>query len=78
MYYILKSCTPYEVFVRIFVFWYKQVIDYFSLPVGNPVAEGRRALIRNMWSERIKGAKQNIEVNVLWDHSIGCRQLPSY
>lgn len=40
-----------------------QVIDYCTLPVGNPVAEGRRALIRNMWTERIQGAKRNVEVN---------------
>lgn len=31
--------------------------------MGNPVAEGRRALVRNMWNERIKGAKRNVEVN---------------
>ncbi|XP_052193242.1 serine/threonine-protein kinase TOR isoform X2 [Diospyros lotus] len=50
----------------------EEVIDYFSLPVGNPVAEGRRALIRNMWSERIKGAKQNIEV---WQAFLAVRTL---
>lgn len=33
--------------------------------MGNPVAEGRRALIRNMWNERIKGTKRNVEVNIL-------------
>ena len=33
--------------------------------MGNPVAEGRRALIRNMWNERIKGAKRNVEVNTI-------------
>ncbi|EEF44131.1 fkbp-rapamycin associated protein, putative [Ricinus communis] len=40
----------------------EEVIDYCTLPVGNPVAEGRRALIRNMWTERIQGAKRNVEV----------------
>ncbi|KAL3614293.1 hypothetical protein CASFOL_042367 [Castilleja foliolosa] len=35
----------------------EEVIDYCTLPIGNPVAEGRRVLIRNMWSKRIKGAK---------------------
>ncbi|KAA8545738.1 hypothetical protein F0562_020811 [Nyssa sinensis] len=40
----------------------EEVIDYCTLPVGNPVAEGRRALIRNMWNERIKGTKRNVEV----------------
>ncbi|PPD85571.1 hypothetical protein GOBAR_DD17494 [Gossypium barbadense] len=39
----------------------EEVIDYCTLPVGNPVAEGRRALIRNMWTERIQGAKCNVE-----------------
>lgn len=42
-----------------------QVIDYCTLPVGNPVAEGRRAIIRNMWTERIQGAKRNVEVYAL-------------
>ncbi|XP_059653076.1 serine/threonine-protein kinase TOR-like isoform X1 [Cornus florida] len=41
----------------------EEVIDYCTLPpLGNPVADGRRALIRNMWNERIKGAKRNVEV----------------
>ncbi|KAF2294310.1 hypothetical protein GH714_009143 [Hevea brasiliensis] len=39
----------------------EEVIEYWTLPVGNPVAEGRRALIRNMWTERIQGAKRNVE-----------------
>lgn len=43
----------------------QKVIDYCTLPVGNPVAEGRRALIRNMWNERIKGTKRNVEVNTV-------------
>ncbi|KAK2968912.1 hypothetical protein RJ640_018604 [Escallonia rubra] len=40
----------------------EEVINYCTLPVGNSVAEGRRALIRNMWNERIKGAKRNVEL----------------
>ncbi|XP_010245613.1 PREDICTED: serine/threonine-protein kinase TOR isoform X2 [Nelumbo nucifera] len=40
----------------------EEVIDYCTLPAGNPVAEGRRALVRNMWTERIQGAKRNVEV----------------
>lgn len=47
---------------------YLQVIDYYTLPVGNTVAEGRRALIRNMWTDRIKGVKRNVEV--LFEESI--------
>jgi hypothetical protein len=42
-----------------------QVIDYCTMPLGNSIAEGRRELIRNMWKERIKGAKQNVEVVAL-------------
>ncbi|KAJ6385559.1 hypothetical protein OIU77_028693 [Salix suchowensis] len=40
----------------------EEVIDYCTLPEGNPVAEGRQALVRNMWTERIQGAKRNVEV----------------
>ncbi|XP_054777757.1 serine/threonine-protein kinase TOR isoform X2 [Prosopis cineraria] len=40
----------------------EEVIDYCTLPIGDPVAEGRRALIRNMWTQRIQGAKRNVEV----------------
>jgi FKBP12-rapamycin complex-associated protein len=50
----------------------EEVIDYCSLPVGNPMAEGRRALIRNMWNERIKGAKRNVEV---WQALLAVRAL---
>ncbi|KAF3971928.1 hypothetical protein CMV_004520 [Castanea mollissima] len=50
----------------------EEVIDYCTLPVGNPVAEGRRALIRNMWNERIKGVKQNVEV---WQALLTVRAL---
>ncbi|KAL3621059.1 hypothetical protein CASFOL_035971 [Castilleja foliolosa] len=50
----------------------EEVIDYCTLPIGNPVAEGRRVLIRNMWSERIKGAKRNIEV---WQALLAVRSL---
>lgn len=40
----------------------EEVIDYCTLPVGNPVAEERRSLIRSMWTERIQGTKRNVEV----------------
>ncbi|KDP44557.1 hypothetical protein JCGZ_16390 [Jatropha curcas] len=50
----------------------EEVIDYCTLPVGNPVAEGRRALIRNMWTERIQGAKSNVEV---WQGILAVRAL---
>ncbi|KAJ4958930.1 hypothetical protein NE237_026041 [Protea cynaroides] len=50
----------------------EEVIDYCTLPVGNHVAEGRRALIRNMWSERIQGAKRNVEV---WQALLAVRAL---
>ncbi|XP_058190488.1 serine/threonine-protein kinase TOR [Rhododendron vialii] len=50
----------------------EEVIDYCTLPLGNPVAEGRRALIRNMWNERIKGTKRNVEV---WQALLDVRAL---
>ncbi|KAB2095069.1 hypothetical protein ES319_A01G009900v1 [Gossypium barbadense] len=50
----------------------EEVIDYCTLPMGNPVAEGRRALIRNMWTERIQGAKRNVEV---WQVLLAVRAL---
>ncbi|KAG6571908.1 Serine/threonine-protein kinase TOR, partial [Cucurbita argyrosperma subsp. sororia] len=50
----------------------EEVIDYCTLPVGNSVAEGRRALIRNMWTERIQGAKRNVEV---WQAVLAIRAL---
>ncbi|XP_047315173.1 serine/threonine-protein kinase TOR isoform X1 [Impatiens glandulifera] len=50
----------------------EEVIDYCTLPAVNPVAEGRRALIRNMWNDRIKGAKQNVEV---WQVILAVRAL---
>ncbi|CAA0807435.1 Serine/threonine-protein kinase TOR [Striga hermonthica] len=50
----------------------EEVIDYCTLPAGNPVSEGRRALIRNMWSERIRGAKRNVEV---WQALLSVRSL---
>ncbi|RWR77912.1 serine/threonine-protein kinase TOR isoform X2 [Cinnamomum micranthum f. kanehirae] len=44
----------------------EEVIDYCTLPigigVGVDVAERRKALLRNMWTERIHGAKRNVEV----------------
>ncbi|XP_056160919.1 serine/threonine-protein kinase TOR isoform X2 [Syzygium oleosum] len=50
----------------------EEVIDYSTLPLGNHVAEGRRALIRNMWTERIKGVKRNVEV---WQGLLAVRAL---
>lgn len=50
----------------------EEVIEYCTLPLANPVAEGRRALIRNMWNERIKGAKRNVEV---WHVLLAVRAL---
>ncbi|KAL3747797.1 hypothetical protein ACJRO7_016586 [Eucalyptus globulus] len=50
----------------------EEVIEYCTLPVGNSVAEGRRALIRNMWTERIKGVKRNVEV---WQGLLAVRTL---
>ncbi|KAG9155854.1 hypothetical protein Leryth_004105 [Lithospermum erythrorhizon] len=50
----------------------EEVIDYCTLPMGNPVAEGRKNLIRNMWNERIKGAKRNVEV---WQALLAVRAL---
>ncbi|KAL6517525.1 hypothetical protein OROMI_033226 [Orobanche minor] len=50
----------------------EEVIDYCTLPVANPVSEGRRVLIRNMWNERIKGAKRNVEV---WQALLAVRSL---
>ncbi|XP_042010237.1 serine/threonine-protein kinase TOR-like isoform X1 [Salvia splendens] len=50
----------------------EEVMDYCTLPVGNTVAEGRRDLIRNMWNERIKGAKRNVEV---WQALLAVRSL---
>ncbi|BFG42177.1 hypothetical protein CerSpe_284510 [Prunus speciosa] len=50
----------------------EEVIDYCTLPLGNTVAEGRRALIRNMWNERIQGAKRNVEV---WQALLAVRAL---
>ncbi|KAH7835891.1 hypothetical protein Vadar_030886 [Vaccinium darrowii] len=50
----------------------EEVIDYCTLPLGNPVAEGRRAVIRKMWNERIKGTKRNVEV---WQALLAVRAL---
>ncbi|KAF8410288.1 hypothetical protein HHK36_002814 [Tetracentron sinense] len=50
----------------------EEVIDYCTLPVENTVAEGRRALIRNMWTERIQGTKRNVEV---WQALLAVRAL---
>ncbi|KAG1342788.1 serine/threonine-protein kinase TOR [Cocos nucifera] len=50
----------------------EEVIDYCTLPVGNSVADGRRELMRNMWNERIRGAKRNVEV---WQVLLAVREL---
>lgn len=50
----------------------EEVIDYCTLPVGNPVTEGRRALIRNMWTQRIHGVKRNVE---FWQALLAVRAL---
>lgn len=50
----------------------EEVIDYCTLPAANPVAEARKALIRNMWTERIQGAKRNVEV---WQELLSVRAL---
>ncbi|KAJ4716092.1 Serine/threonine-protein kinase TOR [Melia azedarach] len=50
----------------------EEVIDYCTLPMGNSVAEGRQALIRNMWTERIQGTKRNVEV---WQVLLAVRAL---
>lgn len=44
-------------------FSFSQVIDYCTLPIGDRVAEERRTLIRNMWTQRIEGVKSNVEVS---------------
>nr|GEW20723.1 serine/threonine-protein kinase TOR isoform X2 [Tanacetum cinerariifolium] len=50
----------------------EEVIDYRTLPDSNSATEGRRALIRNMWNERIKGTKRNVEV---WQALLAVRSL---
>lgn len=60
----LYQCLFYRA-VLVINMVFDQVIDYCTLPIGNPVAEGRRALIRNMWTDRIQGAKRNVEVYTL-------------
>ncbi|XP_057450319.1 serine/threonine-protein kinase TOR isoform X2 [Lotus japonicus] len=50
----------------------EEVIDYRTLPIGDRVAEERRALIRNMWTQRIEGAKSNVEV---WQALLAVRAL---
>ncbi|CAM8904260.1 unnamed protein product [Rhodiola kirilowii] len=50
----------------------EEVIDYCTLPEGNPVAERRRTLIHNMWTDRIQGAKRNVEV---WQALLAVRAL---
>uniref|UniRef100_A0A452YXN2 non-specific serine/threonine protein kinase n=1 Tax=Aegilops tauschii subsp. strangulata TaxID=200361 RepID=A0A452YXN2_AEGTS len=50
----------------------EEVIDYCTLPMESPIADGRRELIRNMWNERIKGTKRNVEV---WQALLAVREL---
>ncbi|XP_027913313.1 serine/threonine-protein kinase TOR isoform X1 [Vigna unguiculata] len=50
----------------------EEVIDYRTLPVGDRVSDERRALIRNMWTQRIQGAKSNVEV---WQALLAIRAL---
>ncbi|RID56915.1 hypothetical protein BRARA_F00328 [Brassica rapa] len=50
----------------------EEVIEYCTLPMGNTIAEERRALIRNMWTQRIQGSKRNVEV---WQSLLAVRAL---
>ncbi|CAN8288398.1 unnamed protein product [Cochlearia groenlandica] len=50
----------------------EEVIEYYSLPVGNTIAEERRSLIRKMWNRRLQGAKRNVEV---WQALLAVREL---
>ncbi|KAK0607667.1 hypothetical protein LWI29_018339 [Acer saccharum] len=50
----------------------EEVIDYCTLPLANSVAEERRSIIRNMWTERIQGTKRNVEV---WQALLAVRAL---
>ncbi|XP_010557538.1 PREDICTED: serine/threonine-protein kinase TOR isoform X2 [Tarenaya hassleriana] len=50
----------------------EEVIEYCTLPMGNPIAEERRALVRNMWTQRIQGTKRNVEV---WQALLAIRAL---
>uniref|UniRef100_A0A6N2LXY0 Serine/threonine-protein kinase TOR n=1 Tax=Salix viminalis TaxID=40686 RepID=A0A6N2LXY0_SALVM len=50
----------------------EEVIDYCTLHGGDPVGDGRRALVQNMWTERIRGAKRNVEV---WQLLLAVRAL---
>uniref|UniRef100_A0A0D9WE66 Serine/threonine-protein kinase TOR n=1 Tax=Leersia perrieri TaxID=77586 RepID=A0A0D9WE66_9ORYZ len=50
----------------------EEVIDYCTLPMESPIADSRRELIRNMWNERIKGTKRNVEV---WQALLAVREL---
>jgi len=51
-------------------FLFYQVIDYRTLPTGDRVSDERRALTRNMWTQRIQGAKSNVEVEWLFLHKM--------
>ncbi|KAJ6299158.1 hypothetical protein OIU76_020180 [Salix suchowensis] len=50
----------------------EEVIDYCTLHGGDSVGDGRRALVQNMWTERIRGAKRNVEV---WQLLLAVRAL---
>ncbi|CAJ1924927.1 unnamed protein product [Sphenostylis stenocarpa] len=50
----------------------EEVIDYRTLPIGDRVSDERRALIRNMWTQRIQGVKSNVEV---WQALLAVRAL---
>lgn len=50
----------------------EEVIDYCTMPTSNTATEGRRALIRKMWIDRIQGTKRNVEV---WQELLAVRAL---
>eukprot|EP00850_Spirogloea_muscicola_P011604 SM000072S21238 [mRNA] locus=s72:583526:601430:+ [translate_table: standard] len=50
----------------------EEVIDYCTLPVGDPAAEDRAALIRQIWHDRIMGSQRNLEV---WQALLAVRSL---
>lgn len=50
----------------------EEVIDYNTMPIDNAATEGRQALIRKMWIDRIQGTKRNVEV---WQELLAVRAL---
>lgn len=50
----------------------EEVIDYSLLVAANGASEGRAALIRKMWHDRIRGTKRNVEV---WHALLAVRAL---